>query len=239
MTTTSRAPLLATGLVVLALVGRTSPRARASEDRLPPGPHHRLRRVRPRPGRSARPRLVRAPLRPHGHPRRRRHRGPRRPTASTPSSRCGPDSSSRPPATARSTTRWLGVDGTLGTREWRTGYGLAVSADGTAIGFAGKRGRVWTIDDRRIPGAVRIVRCPSPAPAMPSPSSVTTCKESDVSNGCAVYVNGARGWSTTSHGIVDRVPMCDSPRRSRTLARRHHERQRHRHLQRDAAQLAC
>ena len=33
------------------------------------------------------------------------------------------------------------------------------------------------------------------------------CKESDVSNGCAVYVNGARGWFTTSHGIVDRAPM--------------------------------
>jgi hypothetical protein len=103
------------------------------------------------------------------------------------------------------TTRWLGEDGTLGTREWRTGYGLAVSARGKAVGFAGKRGRVWTIDDagyrvlsfRRVP-----ITGKGEAVALVGED----CKESDVSNGCTVYVNGARAWHTSSHGIVDRVP---------------------------------
>ena len=34
------------------------------------------------------------------------------------------------------------------------------------------------------------------------------CKEGegDPSNGCTIYVNGARAWFTSSHGIVDRAP---------------------------------
>lgn len=103
------------------------------------------------------------------------------------------------------TTRWLSADGTLGTREWRTGYGLAVSAQGKAVGFAGKRGRVWTIDD----DGYRVLSY-RPVPITGTGHAVAVrgedCKESDVSTGCSVYVNGARGWYTSSHGIVDRAP---------------------------------
>ena len=44
-------------------------------------------------------------------------------------------------------TRWIGADGTPGRREWRTGYGLAVSAQGEAVAFSGRAGKVWSIDE--------------------------------------------------------------------------------------------
>jgi hypothetical protein len=43
-------------------------------------------------------------------------------------------------------TRWVAADGTPGRREWRTGYGLAVSPQGQVVSFAGRAGKVWTID---------------------------------------------------------------------------------------------
>ena len=46
----------------------------------------------------------------------------------------------------RPTTRWIAADGTPGRGEWRTGYGLAVSPKGQVVAFAGRAGRVWTID---------------------------------------------------------------------------------------------
>ena len=52
------------------------------------------------------------------------------------------------------TTRWIAADGTPGRGEWRTGYGLAVSPRGQVVAFAGRAGRVWTIDQEgdRVPG---------------------------------------------------------------------------------------
>ena len=52
------------------------------------------------------------------------------------------------------TVRWVAADGTPGRREWRTGYGLAVSPQGQVVAFAGRAGKVWTIDqegDRVLP----------------------------------------------------------------------------------------
>ena len=101
------------------------------------------------------------------------------------------------------TTRWVAADGSPGRREWRTGYGLAVSARGKAVAFAGKAGSVWAIDS----AGDRVLSF-RPVPITGTGHAVSVlgedCKESDVSNGCAVFVNGARGWFTTSHGIVDR-----------------------------------
>ncbi len=102
-------------------------------------------------------------------------------------------------------TRWVAADGTPGRREWRTGYGLGVSPSGATVAFSGRRGRVWTIDQQ----ADRVLRFRS-VPIAGKGRAVAVsrgdCKESATSNGCTVYVNGARAWYTTSHGLVDRVP---------------------------------
>jgi hypothetical protein len=103
------------------------------------------------------------------------------------------------------TTRWIAADGTPGRREWRTGYGLAVSARGTTVAFSGRTGRVWSIDR----GADRVLRF-NPVPISGKGRAVALfgedCKESATSNGCTIVVNGGRAWYTSSHGIVDRVP---------------------------------
>ncbi len=102
-------------------------------------------------------------------------------------------------------TRWVGADGSPGRRQWRTGYGLAVSARGNAIGFTGRAGKVWTIDeegDRVLSFRPVPIRGKGTAVAL----SGEDCKESGTSTGCTVYVNRGRGWFTSSHGIVDRAP---------------------------------
>lgn len=104
-----------------------------------------------------------------------------------------------------STTRWIAADGSPGRREWRTGYGLAVSAKGGTVAFSGKAGRVWSIDQE----GDRVLSF-NPVPITGRGRAVAVfgedCKESETSNGCTVYVNGARAWYTSSHGIVDRAP---------------------------------
>jgi hypothetical protein len=104
-----------------------------------------------------------------------------------------------------STTRWIGADGSPGRREWRTGYGLAVSARGGTVAFSGKAGRVWSIDQE----GDRVLSF-NPVPITGKGRAVAVfgedCKESETSTGCAIYVNGARAWYTSSHGIVDRAP---------------------------------
>ncbi len=105
----------------------------------------------------------------------------------------------------RSTTRWIGADGSPGRREWRTGYGLAVSARGGTVAFAGRRGKAWSIDqagDR----VLSFNRVPITGKGRAVAVFGEDCKESATSTGCAIYVNGARAWYTTSHGIVDRAP---------------------------------
>ena len=105
------------------------------------------------------------------------------------------------------TVRWIGADGSPGRGEWRTGYGLAVSPQGKAVGFAGTRGRVWTIDRE----GDRVFRF-NPVPVRGTAHAVTmtgeNCKEGegDPGFGCSIVVNGARAHYTSSHGIVDRVP---------------------------------
>ena len=105
--------------------------------------------------------------------------------------------------------RWIGADGTPGRGEWRTGYGLAVSAGGGAVAFTGRRGRVWVIDSE----GDRVLRMPSvPGRGLHSPAVVLgeDCQESSTSNGCAVMVNSTRrplSWVTSSHGLVDRTPF--------------------------------
>jgi hypothetical protein len=103
-------------------------------------------------------------------------------------------------------TRWVAADGTPGRREWRTGYGLAVSAKGRAVGFSGKAGRVWSIDEE----GDRVLSF-RPVPITGKGRAVALfgedCKEDGTSNGCTIYVNGARAWFTSSHGIVDRAPL--------------------------------
>ena len=108
----------------------------------------------------------------------------------------------------RTTTRWIAADGAPGRREWRTGHGLAVSPRGQAVGFAGRRGQVWTIDQE----GDRVFRFdPVPVRGTGHAVSITgeNCKEGegDPGVGCTIVVNGARtAHYTTSHGIVDRVP---------------------------------
>jgi hypothetical protein len=105
--------------------------------------------------------------------------------------------------------RWIGADGTPGPREWRTGYGLAVSSGGEAVAFTGRRGQVRVIDSE----GDRVLRMPSvPGRGLHTPAVVLgeDCKESDTSNGCAIMVNSTRrplSWVTSSHGIVDRTPF--------------------------------
>ncbi|WP_322921212.1 hypothetical protein [Nocardioides renjunii] len=104
------------------------------------------------------------------------------------------------------TTRWYAADGTPGRRAWRTGDGLAVSARGGAVAFSGSRGRVWSIDEE----GDRVLSF-NPVPVTGKGRAVALrgedCKEDGSSTGCTVYVNGvARGFYTSSHGIVDRPP---------------------------------
>ena len=141
----------------------------------------------------------------------------------------------------RVTTRWIGADGTPGRREWRTGYGLAVSPLGNVVAFAGRAGKVWTIDQE----GDRVFRF-NPAPVTGTAHAVAVtgenCKEGegDPGFGCSIAVNGPhRAFYTSSHGIVDTrpppAPDLDGPR---PVARRHHLGHRLRLVQRDAAQLA-
>ena len=106
------------------------------------------------------------------------------------------------------TVRWIAADGTPGRREWRTGYGLGVSPRGEAVAFAGRRGKVWTIDQ----DGDRVLRF-NPVPVTGTAQAVTvageSCKEGegDPGSGCSIAVNGPhRAFYTTSHGVVDRVP---------------------------------
>lgn len=106
------------------------------------------------------------------------------------------------------TVRWVAADGTPGRREWRTGYGLAVSPRGQAVAFAGRAGKVWTIDQE----GDRVLRF-TPVPVTGTAHAVAVagenCKEGegDPGTGCAIAVNGPhRAFSTSSHGIVDLVP---------------------------------
>ncbi|GAA5115745.1 hypothetical protein GCM10023339_23410 [Alloalcanivorax gelatiniphagus] len=104
------------------------------------------------------------------------------------------------------TTRWIDADGNPGRREWRTGHGLGVSAAGTAVGFSGRRGKVWTIDEE----GDRVLSF-TPVPITGRGSAVAVigdyCKEDETSTGCSVYVNGPNtAHYTSSHGIVDRLP---------------------------------
>ena len=103
------------------------------------------------------------------------------------------------------TTRWVAADGTPGRREWRTGDGLAVSPRGTTVVFAGRAGRVWSIDQE----ADRVLTfAPVPIRGLGRAVAVSNnhCKEGEGGNGCVAIVNGARAWYTSSHGIVDRMP---------------------------------
>ncbi len=103
-------------------------------------------------------------------------------------------------------TQWVGADGTTGRREWRTGHGLAVSRAGGAVAFAGRAGKVWSIDE----AGDRVLSF-NPLPITGTGRAVALvgedCKESATSNGCTVHVNGPRrAYYTSSHGIVDRPP---------------------------------
>lgn len=106
------------------------------------------------------------------------------------------------------TTRWIAADGTPGRGEWRTGYGLAVSPKGEVVAFAGRAGRVWTIDqegDR----VFRYHRPPVTGTAHAAAVTGENCKEGegDPGYGCSIAVNGPhRAFYTSSHGIVDTIP---------------------------------
>jgi hypothetical protein len=108
----------------------------------------------------------------------------------------------------RVTTRWVGADGSPGRREWRTGYGLAVSPLGNVVAFAGRAGKVWTIDQE----GDRVFRF-NPAPVTGTAHAVAVtgenCQEGegDPGHGCSIAVNGPhRAFYTSSHGIVDTIP---------------------------------
>ena len=108
--------------------------------------------------------------------------------------------SRRPPR-----TRWVGADGSPGRRTWKTGFGIGVSAKGKAVAFSGKRGKVWSIDRE----GDRVLRF-NPVPIKGKGRAVTVagedCSELTSVSGCSIFVNGPRGYYTSSHGIVDRVP---------------------------------
>ena len=77
-----------------------------------------------------------------------------------------------------STTRWIAADGTPGRREWRTGYGFAVSPLRHRR-LRRQGGKVWSIDqegDRVLSGSTP---CPSPARAARSSSIGEDCKEGE------------------------------------------------------------
>ncbi len=108
----------------------------------------------------------------------------------------------------RTTTRWIASDGSFGRYAWRTGPGLAVSPLGRAVAFAGRQGRVWSIDqegDR----VLRFARVHLSGTGRAVSVAGENCQEGggDPGYGCSVVVNGARRAEyTTSHGIADRVP---------------------------------
>lgn len=102
--------------------------------------------------------------------------------------------------------RWIGADGSPGPRVWRSGFGLAVSGGGKAVAFTGRRGQVRVMDSE----GDRVLRMPSVPgkQGFNSPAAVfgEDCKESEISNGCAIMINSNRqlvSWVTSSHGIVD------------------------------------
>jgi hypothetical protein len=106
------------------------------------------------------------------------------------------------------TTRWVGADGTPGRGEWRTGTGLAVSPLGNVVAFAGRRGKVWTID-REGDRVFRFNPVHFTATGRAVSVAGENCKEGegDPGFGCSIVVNGPRRAEyTSSHGIVDRVP---------------------------------
>ena len=108
----------------------------------------------------------------------------------------------------RATTRWIGADGSPGRGEWRTGYGLAVSPRGRVVAFAGRAGRVWSID-REGDRVLRFNRPPVTGTARAAAVTGENCKEGegDPGLGCSIAVNGPRrAFYTSSHGIVDTVP---------------------------------
>lgn len=102
-------------------------------------------------------------------------------------------------------TRWTAVDGSPGKRSWRTGYGIGVSAKGKAVAFSGKRGKVWSIDQE----GDRVLSF-NPVPIKQRGQAVTVfgedCSERTSNFGCTIFVNGPRGYYTSSHGLVDRAP---------------------------------
>lgn len=116
------------------------------------------------------------------------------------------------------TVRWVAADGTPARRAWRTGQGLAVSARGGAVAFAGRAGKVWSIDqegDR----VLRLASVPVTGTARAVAVTGESCKEGEAAGegagegagdpgvGCSIAVNGAhRAFRTTSHGIVEQVP---------------------------------
>jgi hypothetical protein len=105
-------------------------------------------------------------------------------------------------------TRWVGADATPGKGEWRTGYGLAVSPRGQVVAFAGRAGRVWTVDQQG-DRVLRFNRVPVPGTARAVAVSGENCKEGegDPGVGCSIAVNGPRrAYYTSSHGIVDTIP---------------------------------
>ncbi|PUA81788.1 hypothetical protein [Nocardioides currus] len=105
----------------------------------------------------------------------------------------------------RTTTRWVGADGSPGRSSWRSGFGLATSPDGEAVAFTTRRGGVRAIDE----DGDRVLRMPSvPSKELATPVYVSSgdCKEDETSNGCAILVNSTRrleSWVVSSHGIVD------------------------------------
>lgn len=104
-------------------------------------------------------------------------------------------------------TRWIGADGRPGRSSWRTGYGLATSADGRAVAFTTRGGGVKVIDQA---GDRVLTMPPIPSDQFGRPVYVTNgyCKEDETSSGCAVIVNSSNSkgsWYVSSHGIVDKT----------------------------------
>lgn len=104
-------------------------------------------------------------------------------------------------------TRWIGADGRPGRSGWRTGYGLATSADGRAVAFTTRGGGVKVIDQA---GDRVVTMPPIPSDQFGQPAYVTNgyCQEDETSNGCTVLVNSSNSkgsWYVSSHGIVDKT----------------------------------
>ena len=190
----------------------------------PPSPRRRRPvRLRPRPRRPPPGRSSTSPT--SSRARRRPSRGAsaalvgrsstgpvarrlRWPTRSTSSRRWARATSCRPSATGRRSPGGSPPTAVPGRREWRAGYGLAVSPLGKVVAFAGRAGKVWTIDQE----GDRVFRF-NPVPVTGTAHAVTVagenCKEGegDPGFGCSIVVNGPRrSFYTSSHGIVDRVP---------------------------------